>query len=369
MVWTAGLIVIGLGVWLLARAVSAVLVVVVPCAIGLLVIALLSPLNQWLRRRHWPRPLAALGSVLALILLLAGVGILTGFSVASHLTDLQNEFSSSLSSLQQRLAGWSLPVNADSLRSLESRAQQYLAGAGAGITSTLLKVTQATVDVATGVVLALFVVIFVLWDGERVWSWFCDLFGFTARRRIAAAGDAAWTSLTGFIQGTFIIASIHGVVIGTTLFILGVPIFIPLAILVFLGSFIPVVGAFIAGAVAVVITLGTQGLVPGLIILVVLLAENELEAHVLQPFVVGRYLRLHPLAIILVLTAGSFLAGIPGALLSVPAAGVAHAAWGPLNGHPSAVPPRHRSRISRAWDWLQRRRGRSRHSDESGDDG
>lgn len=144
-------------------------------------------------------------------------------------------------------------------------------------------------------------------------------------------------TLSGYMRGTLIIATIHGLVIGFALYLLGVQAFLPLGLLVFVGSFIPVVGALVAGGLAVLITLGTHGIVPALILLGVLLLEDELEAHVLQPFVVGRYVRLHPLVIVLVLAAGAWLGGVIGTLIAVPLTGIIANAWRPLTGRPAIV--------------------------------
>lgn len=149
-------------------------------------------------------------------------------------------------------------------------------------------------------------VIFLLYDGAHVWDWARNLLPGRGPQRLADAGEAAWTALTGFVQGTFLIACIHGTVIGGALWLLGVDLALPLGLLVFVGSFVPIIGMLLAGGLAVLITLGTHGLVPALILLGVLLVENELEAHVLQPFVVGRYVRLHPLAIVVLLALGTY---------------------------------------------------------------
>lgn len=354
--WVGGLIVLGTGAWLVTRVLGLTRMILVPCAVALLLAALLWPVNAWLRRLKLPHALAALLSVLLLVAVLIGVGVLTGFSISNHLTDLRTQFVSSVDTLGQRLQALHLPINGYSLSAVENKIQKYMSNAGSGLPSAVLSVTSATVDVATGIAVSLFTLVFLLWDGEHIWTWARHLFPTRAQDRIDAAGRAAWSSMSGYVHGTAIIATTHAVVVGTTLFLVGQPIYLPLTMLIFLGSFVPVVGALIAGGIAVVITLGTLGLGPALIVLAVLVFESELEAHVLQPFVVGRYLRLHPLAIILVLTAGSLLAGLPAAILSVPIAGVLHAAWGPLNGHPSAIPTRRTSRLAQLWAWWQEHR-------------
>nr|BFE88307.1 hypothetical protein GCM10020093_109080 [Planobispora longispora] len=138
------------------------------------------------------------------------------------------------------------------------------------------------------------------------------------------AGGASWTVLRHYIQGTLVIASIHAVVLGVAMLILGVPLALPLAVLIFFGSFIPFIGSLIAGSLAVVVALGARGLVVGLILLAVLLVENQLEEHVLEPWVMGSYVRIHPLVIGLALASGTILGGVSGALVSVPLTAIAY---------------------------------------------
>ncbi len=152
----------------------------------------------------------------------------------------------------------------------------------------------------------------------RIWRWLVGLAPRRARWRMQAAGQGAWSTISGYIRGTLIIAVFHGVVIGLALFLIGVPLVIPLALIVFLGSFIPIVGAVIAGTLAVGVALVSKGVIAALVVFSVLILENQAEGHLLQPFVVGRYVRLHPLAIAVVLAGGGFLQGIPGAIIAVP---------------------------------------------------
>jgi predicted PurR-regulated permease PerM len=146
------------------------------------------------------------------------------------------------------------------------------------------------------------------------------------------AGRAAWTTTTGYVRGTAVIATIHGSVIGLALYLLGVPLAVPLAVLVFLGSFIPFIGALVGGGLAVLVTFGTQGWLIALVLLGILLVESQLEVHLLQPLIVGRYVRLHPLAIGIAFAVGTVLAGILGAIIAVPIAAIVHQAWPALRG-------------------------------------
>src|SRR5215471_11911238 len=152
-----------------------------------------------------------------------------------------------------------------------------------------------------------FVTFFLLKDGERIWAWLTSFLGPSARARTKAGGAAAWDAVTYYVRGTVAVAAIHAVVIGVTLWVLGVPLLAPLVILV-------------AGTIAVAVTLGTRGWVAALVLVAVFILENQLESHLLQPLVVGKMVRLHPLAIILVLAVGGVVAGIAGAVVAVPTA-------------------------------------------------
>lgn len=351
--WVVCLAVLGSAVWLLFWLAAQIAVVVVPIAVALFFVALLTPLNQLLRRMHLSRGLAAVCSVVLLVVVLAGVGLLAETSIANHSAELASQFSASMRNLRSKIVNGPLPITDKTLNALESPVSKPLQSAGHGLTSTVLAVTQMTADVIAGLLFGLFVVIFLLYDGRHMWQWFRNLFPHAVGDRLHNAGLAAWTTLTGYVQGTFLIACIHSILIGTALWILGVPMVLPLAILVFLGGFIPLVGAMTAGGFAVLISLGTQGLGAAITLLIVLILENELEAHVLQPFVIGRYVRLHPVAIVTALILGSVVAGIAGVLFSVPLAGMTRAMWGPLNGRESVAPVGQPSRLTRAWHWLR----------------
>lgn len=344
--WALALVVLGGSLWLAGRVLGAVANVTVPLAVAMLFVALLHPLDRLLRK-IMPRGLAAVLTVLAMLVALAGAGLLTEVRITGRWNQLVVDFSQSFTSLADQIRRLPLPVDFHLIDRAETAAQDALHSITQGLAATLLSVTQTTVEFVVGVALCLFAVIFLLYDGAHVWDWARNLLPGQGPQRLADAGEAAWTALAGFVQGTFLIACIHGTVIGGALWLLGVDLALPLGLLVFVGSFIPIIGILVGGGLAVLITLGTHGLVSALILLGVLMVEDELEANVLQPFMVGRYVRLHPLAIVVVLTLGTYQAGIAGALLVVPAVGAARAAWGPLNGRESVVPVRRPSRLSR----------------------
>ncbi|MDQ2791216.1 MAG: AI-2E family transporter [Actinomycetota bacterium] len=187
-------------------------------------------------------------------------------------------------------------------------------------------------EFATLTVLTLFITFFLLYDGERIWCWLLTPLPARQSHRVDLAGRAAWGTITGYVRGTAVIAAIHGVVIGFVVYLLGVPLALPLGVLVFIGSFIPFIGALVAGGLAVLVTFGTHGWLAALILFGVLIAESQLEVHLLQPVIVGRYVRLHPLSIGLSFAVGTVRAGIVGAIVAVPTAAVIHQAWPAIRG-------------------------------------
>ncbi len=164
----------------------------------------------------------------------------------------------------------------------------------------------------------LFSTILLLYDGDRIWAFLLKGAPVSARPRADAAGRAFWRTIGHYVRGTLFVAFFHGVVMVITLTVLGVPLAFPLAVLIGLGSFVPLVGAFVTGVLAVAVAGLSKGLVAAIVVVAVLLLDNQIEAHVLQPLVVGRYVRIHPLAVVLALTSGALLFGIFGAIVAVP---------------------------------------------------
>jgi predicted PurR-regulated permease PerM len=165
-----------------------------------------------------------------------------------------------------------------------------------------------------------------VYDGDRMWAWIAGLFPPSRRARVNAAGEQMWHTLAGYVTGTFAVATFHGVVMGITLWVVGVPLVAPLALLIFVGSFIPLVGITVFGGLAVLVTLVSNGVLDAVIVLIVLVVEQQIEGHALQPLIVGRYVRLHPMVIAITLTAGAVLAGLAGALFAVPLVAAINAA-------------------------------------------
>lgn len=325
--WSWRLLVIGLLLYVAARIASALRIVVLPCVVALLLTALLQPLYGWLKRRGFPGLLATWCALVLTIALIAGLGTLIYVRTSAEYPTLLSELTHTGHQLQNWLAGPPFHIRQVRLQQLLKGAENEVSTHKSLVAGTVLTGGKYAVEILAGVVLTLFVGFFLIKDGERIWSWLTGFLAPDRADRTDRAGRAAWQVLVHYVRGTVLIAAIHSVVIGLTLWILGVPLVIPLAALVFLAAFVPLIGILVAGALAILVTLGTKGLVAAIILFVVFVVEDQLDGHLLQPQVVGRILRLHPLAVILVLAVGGVLAGIPGAVVAVPTAAAIARAW------------------------------------------
>ena len=322
------LLVAGLAVlWLLSR----LLVVSLPVIIAIIISTLAVPPAQALRRRGWPPAAAAslvvIGGLVAIIGLLA---VLTP-SFVDQLTQLgptlQAAYQDVLSWLETGPLGYDRAQVEQLLNNLGDMAS---AGGGSGVVSGVLSGAAFVVEGLTGLILAVILLFFFVKDGDQIVQWFIDRTSPAYRPTLRAVGARAWTALGGYVRGTATIALIDAVGIMIGLLVLRVPLVAPLTLLVFLGGFLPVIGAFIAGLVAVLVALAAAGVVKAALVLGVILLVQQIEGHLLQPIIMRRAVALHPVVILVSLAAGAALAGIVGAFLSVPIAAVVAAAGNEL---------------------------------------
>jgi predicted PurR-regulated permease PerM len=318
--WAWRLLILGALIYVLFRLVSTLRLVVLPCVAALLLTALLQPLTQRLRRLGMPALGATWCTVLAALAVLAGVVTIAATQTSADYQRLVTDLGHTTDDLQRWLVGAPFHLHRAGLTQLSNRLLTFLKQHQSAVAGTVLSGGKIFLEVLAGLVLTLFVTFFLLKDGDRIWEWLTDFLGHGARTRARGAGAAAWLALTWYVRGTVAVAAIHAVVIGFALWVLGVPLLVPLVILVFVAAFIPLVGILVAGTLAVAVTLGTRGWVAALILVAVFIVENQLESHLLQPLVVGRMVRFHPLAIILVLAVGGVVGGIAGAVVAVPLA-------------------------------------------------
>jgi predicted PurR-regulated permease PerM len=318
--WAWRLLILGALIYVTFRVVSVLRLVVLPCVAALLLTALLQPLTQRLRQAGLPALAAPWCTLLAALAVLAGVVVLAATRTSADYQRLVADVGSTSNDLQRWLAGPPFHLHRAGLEHLSNRLLTFLKQHQSAVAGTVVSGGRIFLEIVAGLVLMLFVTFFLLKDGERIWAWLTSFFGDEARARTRGAGSAAWQALTWYVRGTVAVAAIHAAVIGTTLWIMGVPLLVPLVVLVFLAAFVPLVGILVAGTLAVAVTLATRGWVAALVLVAIFILENQLEGHLLQPLVVGRLVRFHPLAIILVLAVGGVAGGIAGAVVAVPLA-------------------------------------------------
>jgi predicted PurR-regulated permease PerM len=281
-------------------------------------------------RRHLPRWLAALLVEVLALGVVGGAGYLVALRVEKQLPVLVDQAAEVLGRIRSLVGR--LPGIGSGSTSLVDRLTAWLQSHDSAVISGALTAGTVLVEVVAGLVLTLFLTLFLLIDGDRIWSWLVRLLPRRVRPAANGAGHRAWRVLGGWIGGTALIALIHAVVVGTALWLLGVPLVLALAVLVFIGSFVPIVGAFVFGGFACLVTLVTVGLGKAVVLLAVLLVEDLLEGHVYQPLIMGRTVRLHPVTVLLALAIGGELDGIVGAIIAVPLAAAVHAAVKYLTG-------------------------------------
>jgi predicted PurR-regulated permease PerM len=293
-------------------------VVFVPVALALLGTALLLPAVDFLDRYG-----AARGGAVAFVLIL-GIAVLTGvlaFVVNQFIEGapgLVDEVEQSVNSTRDWLVTGPLHLRADQITSATKSGVDALRTHQTQLTSGALSTASTLVEILTGALLCLFTTIFFLLGGRSIWRFVTQIIPNDHRARVYEAGAAGFHSLAGYARATSLVALVDAVAIGSGLAVMGIPLALPLASLIFLGAFIPLVGALVTGFLAVIVALLAKGFVFSLITLGLIIAVMQLEAHVLQPLVMGRAVSIHPLGVVLGLTAGSVLAGIVGALLAVP---------------------------------------------------
>jgi putative heme transporter len=254
--------------------------------------------------------------VLSGLALVAALVTLVAQQFSSGFDDLRQQFDDSLGQLERYLAD--LGLSRQQLQDFFDRVREGVGSGQSNLGGTVVKTATTAGHLLAGLFIVLFSTIFFIYDGRGVWHWVVRLFPPEARGRVEGSGVRAWAVLTAYVRATVVIAAVDAIGIAVVALILGLPLVVPLAVLVFLGAFIPVVGATITGIVAVAVALVSEGPVQALIMLAGVIGVQQLEGHVLQPFLMGRLVRVHPLAVVVVIAIGGLVAGIFGALIAVP---------------------------------------------------
>ncbi|MFC5718910.1 AI-2E family transporter [Streptomyces gamaensis] len=327
------LLVLAGALWVLMRVISSVQLVVLAFVAGLLITALLQPTVAWLKRRGVPRGLATAMTFTAGFVVMGLVGWFVVWQITDNLDDLSSRVQQGIKDLKHWLLTSPFHVTEKQINNIADNLSQAIGTNTKDITSAGIEGVQVIIEVLTGIVLAMFSTLFLLYDGPRIWQWLLKLIPAAAREGVAGAGPRAWATLTAYVRGTVIVAMIDAICIGIGLYCLDVPLAVPLAVIIFLFAFIPLVGAVVSGALAVIVALVANSVFTALMVLVVVLAVQQIEGHILQPFILGRAVRVHPLAVVLSVAAGSLIAGIGGAVVAVPLAAVTNTVVGYLRAY------------------------------------
>jgi putative heme transporter len=300
-------------------------VVAIPVAVAILLTALLGPVVNWMTRHRVPRGLA---TTVVLVSGLALIGALLAFVVQAFVdgyADLQTQVVGSIREIRGWLADPPFGLPPIPTENLIDSVSGLLPGDGDSITSGAVSTAFTVGEILTGIGLALFTLIYFLYGGRSMWLYLVSLVPQPVRNRVDVAGQRGYASLVGFVRATFLVAVVDAIGIGIGLIAVSSPLVVPLMALIFLSSFIPVVGALISGVVAVLVVLVSKGLVAALVVLGVVIGVQQLEGNVLQPLLLGRAVELSGVAVVLAVAVGSVIAGITGALLAVPLLAVLNA--------------------------------------------
>jgi putative heme transporter len=306
--------------WLLGR----LRIVVVPVLAALLLATFLVPPVELLRRQGWPSALATLFVMVVTTAALVVIVVLIAPAFVDQFGELEDSVDEAIGEVVHWLVQGPFDVaRADIDRAVDDGLASLRNNAG-GIGKGVLSGAGMLAELIAGVLLLVVLVFFFVHDGRRMWGWALSLVPERNRELIDGAGQEVWHTIAGYMRGVALIAVVDAVLIGIALALIGVPLVVPLMVVVFLGAFIPLLGAFVAGAIAALVALISEGPIAALIVVGAIAAIQQIEGNVLYPNVVGRTISLHPVAILLILVAGTVVAGIVGALLAIP---VAAGAW------------------------------------------
>ena len=337
--WSWRLIVVGLVGWALLRFVGIISIVVIPLSIALLLSALLAPAVSWLLRLGLPRSLATFLVLICGLAAVVGTLTLVISQFVEGLPELTSKASDGVREIQEWARTGPLHLSDAQVNQAINSAQNWINSNTSSLTATGVATAATLAEILTGALLVLFATFFFLRDGRKIWRFIVRLFPVQARWSLSDAGTASWATLGAYVRATVLVAFIDAVGIGLALVILRIPFPFPLAALVFLGAFVPIVGASVSGAVAVLVALVDRGWIIALIVLGAVIFVQQLEGHVLQPLIMGRAVAIHPLVVIIGIASGVVLAGIIGALVAVPLIAVLNTGIRRLARRRPEVPP------------------------------
>jgi predicted PurR-regulated permease PerM len=332
------LLILAAAVVVIARAVAGIELVAVAIFLALVIAAVLRPFVDLLDR-IMPRPLAAIGGFVAALGVLGGLGAFIGVSVAGQVDTLSAEFIDGISELNRMLDQAPAPISDLDLTNAGAALAAWLDANQDVIVGEALARVGAVGEVVTSIILGLFCAVFFTTSGSAMWGWFLAQVPERSLRRWRLAGESAWHTFSGYTRGIVLVAATNGLFAGIGLAILGVPLAAPIGLLVFAGTFIPLVGAALAMIVAVVVALAAKGVWIALIVIAMIAVIGQIEGHLLQPMIMSRQVSLHPVVVAISVVAGTLLSGILGAIAAVPVVSVIWAVFSRLRDDSRALPP------------------------------
>jgi putative heme transporter len=321
--WSWRLLVIGAAVIVVAYAAATLRLVVLPVFLALFFTALLRPVAERLRARGAPPFIAALVSVLLMLTIVAGVLAWIVPQFIAEFQDLADDFVGGVESAGDWLVEGPAGVEREELEGWVDNVVEEVRASTDEIVSGLVAGAAFAIELLAGLGIALVLTFFFLKDGDKIWDWIVGVFARTHHADVREMGSRSWATLAGYLRGMTIVALADSIFIGIALVILDVPGALALAVLIFFGAYIPIAGAVVTGALAVLVALIAVGLVTALLVLAAVIIVQQAESNLLHPYVVGRAVRVHPVAILLGVTAGAVLGGVIGAFVAVPIVAVA----------------------------------------------
>lgn len=321
--WSFRLIAVAAAVVVVGYVLGKLWVVVLPVLLALTICTALWPPTAWLRKRGWPPALAASTTVLGALVVLGAAVALIIPPVVDQVQDVANRASDGLTRVQDWLTGPPLNLSDEQINAARESLTQRLQDSASSIASGVVTGVSAVTNAFVALFIVLFLCFFFVKDGPRFLPWLRATLGERAGHHLDEVLRRSWGTLGGFFRSQAAVGLIDAVFIGVGLLIVGVPLALPLAVLTFLGGFVPIVGALVAGSLAILVALVTQGTTAALIVLAIVVAVQQVEGNILQPILQSRSLRLHQVLILLAVAAGSTLYGVAGAFFAVPVVAVA----------------------------------------------
>lgn len=337
--WSWRVVVIGGAAYLAILLLGRVGIVVFSFVIALFLTAMLHPLEVRFRRVPGRRSQSALLALLVGVLIVAGLGTFVVWQISTHDQQLADQATKVVNNVKHWLETGPLHIKSSDLNKVSGNLTNTIKEHGTAVLSSAITTVKALSEGLAGLLLVLLTTFYLLRDGELVWRWVVHLFPKRAHARLDFAGRAGWGTFGGYMRGQFLIALFHGVTTTVLLYILRVPLAPALGVLIFIGSFIPLLGLTVTGALAVAITILEHGLTAGIVVAVAIILLVQVEGHVLQPFIMSRSVHVHPLAVILSVVAGTALWGIPGALIAVPLVAFLNTSIKALSAGPADAEP------------------------------